>query len=180
MTLGPSRCGLADRRATPPGQARRALRLREEFERLLRAHVEREYRAHLAGGAPPGPFLEPDRLSWERWRENEPGLPGLVFQAYAFYVMAIQARDLGSVRIHRRELEGGPVYLVRVTTDGDSGWLELYDAHGLPLGAGRTYLELIAWDRLDAVRAQAQSLELPPALRDAQTRTLWGRPHAGR
>jgi hypothetical protein len=68
-----------------------------------------------------------------------------------------------------------PVYAVRVTTDGDDGWLELYDERGTELGVGRTYVELIAWGDRATIRAAVENGEFPPELSDRDTRTLWGK-----
>ncbi len=175
MVSGFGSSALWSLRGIPSAHARHALEVREEFGRILLEHVSDAYRRHLSGQDASRPFLNGDRLQWERWRENQLHLPRSVFDSYTFYLAAIHDRDLGSVRVYRKRCHGRPVYALQVTTDGDSGWLELYDENGLLLGAGRTYLELIAWDRLDAVRGQVQSMELPPALRDAPSRTLWGK-----
>ena len=49
-------------------------------------------------------------------------------------------------------IERQRIFTTRVTTDGDHGWLEIYDAGGNNLGAARTICNKIAWRSLDWIR----------------------------
>jgi hypothetical protein len=77
-----------------------------------------------------------------------------VAAAHAHYKMHVQDQDWGSVRVYRVPTDGPVTYAVRVTTDGDDGYLEVYDEGGTLLVAGRTSVEAIAWGSRDWVRAQ--------------------------
>ncbi|MFN8442394.1 MAG: hypothetical protein U0175_16585 [Caldilineaceae bacterium] len=116
-------------------------------------------------------FLYPFRLD----RSHLPALPVAVQAAHRFYFELVEAADWGNVYLYAVEIAGNHTYAVRVTTDGDDGWLEVFDAQGHLLGAARTYLELIAWDEQDTIRQQVATGEYPIALADRDKRTLWGK-----
>ena len=108
--------------------------------------------------------------------QDRSGLPPGVQEALDHYQGLIAARDLGGVSLYRLTLGSALwTYLLRVTTDGDDGWLEVFDSRGACLGAARTYLELACWGEPRAIRALAQDFGYPPELDDRRTRTLWAR-----
>ena len=80
--------------------------------------------------------------------------PPSVHAAHDYYLNTVEKQDWGSVSLYKVPVGDQPIYAVRVTTDGDDGWLELYDAQGTELGVGRTYLELIAWGDRATIRAR--------------------------
>lgn len=73
--------------------------------------------------------------------------------------------DWGSVDIHRWELNGKPLYVVRTDTDGSDGWLELYDADGTALGYGRTDWSWPVWAAKGDVRRSVFGDD-PPGMRE--------------
>lgn len=99
-------------------------------------------------------------------------LPEAVQNAYQYYQENLAERDCGSVMLETLTLDNRLVYAVRVTTDGDDGWLELYDTSGALLGAGRTYIELVAWGDRDEIRSAVHTGEYPAHL--DRNQTLWG------
>jgi hypothetical protein len=99
-----------------------------------------------------------------------PALPGEVRTAAEYYYDRVEAEDWGSVRVYRVPTDSMDTFAVRVTTDGDDGWLEVYDPQGHFLAAGRTYIELIAWAAREKVRQQFGD-NWPKAL-DTR-KTLW-------
>jgi hypothetical protein len=110
-------------------------------------------------------------------REEVAKLPARVREAYEFYWQHFEDADIGSARVYRVTASRKQTYAVHVRTDGDDGWLEVYDAKGGWLAGGRTYLEVVAWGSRDWLRAQvAEPGTLPPELADAGDRTLWGKP----
>jgi hypothetical protein len=147
--------------------------VRDYFEHRLREYTLASYRAYLARREH-APFLDEHKLKWEKWRENQLGLPAAVFDAYSFYVSTMNDQDRGAVRMYRVPTPAGETYAVRVTTDGDDSWLEVYDFQGEFIGAARAYLEIMAWGDQAWARAQVRDPELPGALRDAPQRTVWG------
>ncbi|QLE56277.1 hypothetical protein [Nostoc sp. TCL26-01] len=64
-------------------------------------------------------------------------------------------------------------YALRVTTDGDDGCLEVYDQHGLEIGVGRTYLELISWGNVDEIRTYLHDYDFPANLNNKEQMTVW-------
>jgi hypothetical protein len=97
-------------------------------------------------------------------------LPTPVLNAYDFYNK--HCGDYGGARIYKAQIEEQDIYIVRVTTDGDDGWVEIFDGAGQQLAAGRTYIELISWGAVEEVRSYSGT-EFPAALDDRQTRTMW-------
>jgi hypothetical protein len=114
-------------------------------------------------------FLAPYHLD----RSALPELPTAVQDAYSYYQRQVEAKDWGSVYLYAVPILSAQTYAVRTTTDGDDGWLEIYAADGALLGAARTYIELVAWDDVAALRAQTATGAFPPTLADRQMRTLW-------
>jgi hypothetical protein len=99
-------------------------------------------------------------------------LPNAVQAAYQYYQENVAERDRGTVELETLTLEDDLVYAVRAATDGDDGWLELYDASGSLLRAGRTYIELVAWGDRDEIRAAVHTGDYPATL--DRNQTLWG------
>jgi hypothetical protein len=113
-------------------------------------------------------------------RVNPAALPEPVRQAHEFYKQHFEDADIGWARALQVPAGDRTTYAIRVHTDGDDGYLEVYDDQGGFLAAGRTYLEVVAWGDLDWLRAQAESPgELPPELKDAHQRTVVGKPLPG-
>src|SRR5262249_4162083 len=110
---------------------------RDYFEQALREHYLARYRAYLRDEEHDQGFLEDHMLRWEKWRENQLGLPEEVYAAHLFYVQHFTDADIGSDRVFKVTVGGKDVYAVRTTTDGDDSYLELYDAGGALLGAAR-------------------------------------------
>lgn len=163
-----------DGAGSAPGTSDAAIR--GWYERSLRDHVREEYRRHLAGGDPPGRWLG----SLEVDRNEEVHLPPGVVEACDFYRARVEARDIGTVRVMAVPVGPALTYAVRVTTDGDDGWLEIYQRSGRVVGGSRTYLEVVEWGEVDAVRRQAVEGTPPGWLEAMAGRTLWGRSRGGR
>ncbi len=113
--------------------------------------------------------LSPAAVKVER-NTGWPTLPSSVRAAADFYLKRVEAEDWGSVGVYRVPTALMETYAVRVTTDGDDGWLEVFDLDGRFLGAGRTYIELIAWTTQKKVREQFGD-NWPKAL--DRKKTLW-------
>ncbi|MEO1210965.1 MAG: hypothetical protein AAFX78_15685 [Cyanobacteria bacterium J06638_20] len=99
-------------------------------------------------------------------------LPDAVQDAYQYYQENVAERDRGTVDLEPLTFENGLVYAVRAATDGDDGWLELYDASGALLRTGRTYIELVAWGDRDEIRSEVHTGDYPANL--DRNQTLWG------
>jgi hypothetical protein len=74
-------------------------------------------------------------------------------------------RDNGGAYLYRWELSRRPFYLLRCTTDGSDGWLELYDGDGTPLGYARTDWDCPVWKPKGLVRPSALTGDDPPDLK---------------
>jgi hypothetical protein len=150
---------------------------RDRFERALHDWYLARYRNYVNGGGDDPGFLEDHMLRWEKWRENEPGLPEEVYAAHQFYIQHFTDADIGSDRVYKLPVGNEEVFAVRTTTDGDDSYVELYDAEGNWLAAGRANLEVMAWGSRDWLRDQAKDpSSLPPELEGSGERTLWGKP----
>ncbi len=85
--------------------------------------------------------------SYTRGEELGEGLAG---QAFQFYYENVEEADWGCVSVFRvQPLEGSgllPFVLVRVSTDGDDGWVECFEerGQGRRLFIARSYLELLS------------------------------------
>ncbi len=144
------------------------------FERLIRQHHQAVFAAHQAAGPELGPF-QPGVLVDVRMPQARTRIPEPVLTAVDYYFEHVERPDWGSVRLYRAADPSllRPLWIVWVRTDGDDGWVELFEASGLPVGAGRTYLELVAWGQTDAVRSFVTTSGYPEALADRASRTLW-------
>jgi hypothetical protein len=164
--------------------ARSSKTIQDWYAARLKEYYSQRYRAYLAFSEtgedaaekyPPDIELSP--LAGRLTREDRERLPDAVREAYDFYWKHFENEDIGSARVYRVPAGKKETFAVRVRTDGDDGYLEVYDAKGKFLAAGRTYIEVIAWGSRDWLREQvARPSELPPELRDADKRTLWGKP----
>jgi hypothetical protein len=158
--------------------------IQDWYTARLKEYHSQYYRAYQASGEtgedPTEMYLRDTELSPSAsrlTREDREQLPDAVREAYDFYWKHFEEADIGSARVYRVPAGKKEAFAVRVRTDGDDGYLEVYDEKGKFLAAGRTYIEVIAWGSRDWLRAQvAQPSELPPELQDADQRTLWGKP----
>jgi hypothetical protein len=147
-------------------------------ERLRQFHGER-YQAYLDDSDPNNELhpksQELSQAAVKLDRADLAQLPAEVRAAFDFYFHRVEQEDWGSVAVYRVQTDILETYAVRVTTDGDDGWLEVYDLQGNLLGAGRTYIELVAWAPRDEVRSQFGD-NWPAAL--DTSKTLWKVPQA--
>ncbi|HZZ77282.1 MAG TPA: LCCL domain-containing protein [Gemmataceae bacterium] len=118
-----------------------------------------------------------DELSAEATRVQPDALPTAAREAYEFYHKHFTEEDIGSVRNYRVPVDGVITYAVRTTTDGDDGYLEVFDELGETLGTGRTYIDCVAWGSRDWLRDQVANYgEFPPEMREAMKECCWGKP----
>lgn len=143
---------------------------RTVYEQHLYAHWLARYRAYIRNEEANASFLEEHTVA------NRMATPQPVHEAYEFYAHHISARDIGAVQVLHVPNDAGDTYAVYTTTDGDDGWIEIYTPDGQLLGAGRFYIELVAWGARDEIRALVGTQELPPRLANRQAETLWGKP----
>src|SRR5262249_24716196 len=106
-------------------------------------------------------------------QENRVGIPEPVLEAHDFYNQ--NCDNWGGAVIFHPNIEGRDVYVVYVSTDGDGGWVEVFDEGGDSLGAARTYIELVSWGATDEIRAYVFNGGYPADMSDRQTRTMWAK-----
>ena len=96
--------------------------------------------------------------------ENREGMPETMLAAYDYYREHIVAKDLGSAYGVTLLVGEQITFGVVVTTDGDDGWLEVFDIEGQPLGVARTCLDKVLWGDCQQMRALVATSALPPEL----------------
>ena len=106
-------------------------------------------------------------------RAERDKLPPQVREAHEFYWQKLEHEDIGFARVYQVAADAEQTYAVRAQTDGDDGWLEIYDEHGAFLAAGRTYIELVWWGPRDYIRSLIGK-DMPPEFDTKQTK--WGAP----
>jgi hypothetical protein len=166
--------------------ARSSKAVQDWYAEQLRTYTQQVYAAHLAtehGGDDPATLHPPETelspAAVRVPRKDCDRLPQEVRAAYDFYWHRYEEADIGSARVYAVPAGSKETYAIRVRTDGDDGYLEVYDRQGAFQAAGRTYLEVVAWGTREWLRAQADHPgALPPELSDANQRTLWGKPVA--
>lgn len=109
----------------------------------------------LGRGAQPSHDLFPSQASLVPLEQA----PAEAQAARAFYQEA--CFDWGGAWIHRYAIDGDPLFVVFVGTDGDAGWLELYDADGGLLGAATLTADAVHWEERDVARARVGTDDFP-------------------
>jgi hypothetical protein len=154
--------------------------IQDWYANRLHEYYAAVYHAYQKGDNPDEIYPKSFALSPAATPADHDKLPKAVREAYDFYTKHYADEDIGCVEDYVVPVAGKTTYAILVRTDGDDGYLEVYDEKGKFLAAGRTYIEVVAWGSREWLRAQvAQTAELPPELQDADRRTLWGRPIEG-
>lgn len=139
--------------------------VQHNVQTLLQDYWNNKYQAYKRGEEIEEEFLQHSKV------DRDGAVPEAVKEAIQYYYENVEKRDVGVVRLYQLSVENTNVFVVRTTTDGDDGWVELFNENGESLGVGRTYIELVAWDEPEALRAQTQNGEYPAQLDTAST--LW-------
>ena len=82
-------------------------------------------------------------------------VPGPVAEARAFFHEAYF--DWGGAWIHRQRIGAVEVFYVHVGTDGDGGWLEVFDDGGRFLMAASLDGTRLVWEPREVARARIES-----------------------
>ena len=69
--------------------------------------------------------------------------------------------DWGSAWIFRYSVGEEPLFIVYAGTDGDTGWLELYDRSGALISTATLDGDRVHWEARDTARARVASGEMP-------------------
>ena len=95
------------------------------------------------------------------------------------------SREVGTVYIDIYEVrvEDWETTVYRITTDGNDGWIFIFDRDGKLLAAGQTYIEVIVWADSSLLEKYSDIEEFlkdywggMPAFLDAHKQTFWGKP----
>lgn len=79
------------------------------------------------------------------WMNDLDRLPDNVQEAFRFYKENVEDGDFGSVRVYKYSSAIVPIYVVGTSTDGDVGYLEIYNQTGEPITYGRYDANKINW-----------------------------------
>lgn len=146
------------------------------YTQQLQKYYAQRYRAYLRNREPKSRYNELGRSATKVDRAEHDQLPEEVRAAFAFYWQHFEETDLGGVGVYRFSVRRKVYFAIRVTTDGDDGYLEVYDKDGAFVAASRRYIEVTTWGSQEWLREQAiPPWKLPPELYDAPQRTLWGK-----
>jgi len=146
--------------------------LLQQVEDSLAAYWQAEYEAYQQGT-----HIEEDL--WKNYEINpQEGLLPQIEESFHFYLKEVEEEDCGSVWVYRLpvsniEQEDTYVILVLTETDGDDGWIEVFDTKGILIGTGRTYIEVIHWEDQGVVRETVRTGEMPEELLNLMEATLW-------
>lgn len=144
--------------------------IKQQYTTLFLEYNQRCYQLYLSGDEDPDYFLLGEfDLDVFAHPEILDQLPGSISSAYRYYFENVE----GWARVCRVPLSNEFSYSICVTTDGDDGWLEIYNSDGTLIACGRFYLELIGWTAVDEVRKYVKTLDYPPDLNDRRNKTLW-------
>jgi hypothetical protein len=152
-------------------------RVQQVYAEFFKGYWQSQYRTYCQGGAgdPESFDLYRHALMSVREMAQPPGIPQPVLESYGFYHQQVEDRDCGVVTVAQVPVDNQDTFAVFVTTDGDDGWLELFDANGQDLGSARVYLELLLWGPKAAIRTMVHTGGYPVALDELQAQTLWGK-----
>ena len=163
----------------PPKQDTGAV-YRSFFESELRKHWQRLYDNYLN-------HVDEQVEFWSDYQvDRNQILPAKVKESVIYYLENVENADFGIVRLYFipkkrfidlsldiKNEEG--LFVVRVTTDGDDGWVELFEDDEDAMGFGRTYIELVSWGEQQTIRDFVQSGGFPQDLEERKGDTLWGK-----
>lgn len=93
-----------------------------------------------------------------------------------FYLENVEYADVGCVNLFEISLKScDSIFMVRVTTDGDDGWIELFDNAGNILELGRTYMELIGFvEDINILRNYVTTYSFPDCM--DMSKSKWDSP----
>lgn len=100
-----------------------------------------------------------------RYVPNRVPVPAPVLDSFDYYTAEVMDQDWGVVFVATVPIGDQSTYVVRVMTDGDDGWVEIFDNQGEPIGTGRTNEGLTYWGDCAEIRAQVQSGDIPEPIR---------------
>jgi hypothetical protein len=148
--------------------------IKQVYEQQLKAHYLAQYIAYCQekeGG---------DRYDLgQSNRVAEEAIAALPQAVQTFQQEALDQGDSYYANVYQISADQQLTYGVRITTDGDDGWLAVFDQQGQSLASAQTYLEVVVWADAQILRAK-EAIDLLanplPGFEAAKSQTLWGKP----
>lgn len=142
--------------------------VRQVYVQRLHEYYEARYEAYQAGAALNDPYeLGQQNLVPDKEREE---LPAPICK---FWAMAIDRGESYYPTIYQLPVQEQDTYAVRVKTDGDDGWLAVFDAKGTLLASAQTYIEVVVWANTDSLPIDTLLDATVPGIEGAASQTLW-------
>ncbi|MEO0646334.1 MAG: hypothetical protein AAFZ17_09315 [Cyanobacteria bacterium J06650_10] len=148
--------------------------LKQHCENLYDEHFLRGYRAFIKNETFSDSLLGDRDRDLRKRPELFQYLPEAVKDAYTYYFERVTKEDLGATKVYQLPYnQSNYIYVIKVSTDGSDGWLEVYDCFGQEIGTARTYLELICWGDVEEIRGHVKDFGFPEGLSNRSQKTLW-------
>lgn len=146
-------------------------------EELAQAYIETELRMYWqAKYEAYTNDIEDLRKFWESYlipRSQAGEVPDTVKPIFGYYYQNVEQADWGNVYLYKTSAPA--LWVVYVTTDGDDGWVELFNLEGQHLGTARRYIELLSWGDPELIREMVKTGAYPADLESRMGDTLWGK-----
>jgi len=91
------------------------------------------------------------------WMNDLEQFPDNVQEAFNFYKTIVEDGDFGSVGIYKYSSGIVPIYVIGVSTDGDDGYIEIYNQTGESITFGRYDADVINWGNKETTRADVNN-----------------------
>jgi hypothetical protein len=152
-------------------------RVKQFYAQRLHDYYVARYKAYQAGSE----LNEPDEFGQENLVSDadRDRLPALIHE---FWDAAIAEGDSYYPAVYKMSVQDQNAYALRITTDGDDGWLVVFDAEGNLLASAQTYIEVMIWadDQTLPTISPSNLLKTPlSGIEAAASQTLWGKVDAG-
>lgn len=143
--------------------------IKQQYSDFYLNYNQNRYQNYLDGEDSEGPVLAEFDLDVHRHPGILSEIPTPVKIAYEYFFNEVE----GWTRLCKVPFGSNFSYAICVLTDGDDGWIEIYDSEGSLIASGRTYLELIGWGDFNEIRDFVTTLDYPSSLCDRYEKTLW-------
>ena len=145
--------------------------VKQLYVQRLRDYYAARYKAYQAGSE----LNDPDEFGQENLVLDEvrDRLPAAIHE---FWQAAIAEGDSYYPAIYKLSVQDQETYALRITTDGDDGWLVIFDAEGNLLASAQTYVEVIVWadDQTLPTINPTNLLKISlPGIETAASQTVW-------
>ena len=147
--------------------------VKQLYAQRLRDYYVTRYQAYQAGSE----LNELDEFGQENLILDE-ALDRLPSPIHEFWQAAIAEGDSYYPAVYKLPVQDQETYALRITTDGDDGWLVLFDAEGNLIASAQTYIEVIIWadDQTLPTISATNFLQTPlPGMETAASQTFWGK-----